>query len=1218
MRNLVRHGFIILASIIIAVIAITPPQAKLRLGKDLAGGTSLTYQVDVRPTDPPDTLAQVIELLKRRIDPTGLLEISLEAQGNDRIAITMPLPTGAVKDAKTRFESVLNGLTQGALSAEGVNRLLALPAAEREAQIKALAGTDNDRLVRLQDAAKRYDEAQAATAEFAAASPAAQQTIDRLQADLEAARVGGASPDVLGGIVKAIEEAKNQLFALALKPAEADLALERARTAVLATTLSAVEMRRALELPKIGRTSRDGKTGKVDVVKSPRERALDRLKTRYPGAATRIDETVAEYDLYQSKRTTLDDPDELQRLLRGAGVLTFRISIKPGELPDEAVRRAEFREKGPRGVRALEQRWFRINKEDSWFDNSVQQKALEADPAGYFAGRGYVVEEFDGQYYMLCHDNRGRRLTASEGAWTLKSARPGVDELGRTSITFQMDALGGEKMGQLTETNRGSQMAVLLDDEVYTAPTIQSRISTNGQITGSFGDDEIRYVVRVLSAGSLAAKLSPEPISQITIAPELGFENLRAGLRAAAISFVAIAAFMVFYYFICGGVAVIAVLLNLLLILAAMALQHAPFSLPAIAGVILTFGMAVDANVLIYERIREELTHGEDIKTAVRMGFNRALSAIVDGHVTILIVCVILGLVGTQEIKGFAITMSVGAVATLFTQLYVTRFMFSILVDKMGLRKLSMLPLAVPAVQRAFQFNIDWMKYRFIFFAISIALTIFSIGVLVIRGRDVLDTEFTGGSKVTLVLKHAGDSPTAPRMTMNRSEVEDRIKKIAAEGAASTDDRQQVLANLREARIRVVNSPTGNDVSDTFEIKTGITSTALLRDALSRSFGDVMEVLQALTFTGSDQTDLRSIPVRPIITDQLAEVEGITLRQKVTEFVGGAAVILDNLSPKPSLESLESRLRNIRTKSDYVEAASRQYRWVVLRGTDNAVESAALLVKDDALSYLNDQASWAANLKVPTWRMVTDALGQATSSASVESFSSSVASTFQARAVAAVVLSAILITIYIWIRFASARYSMAAIATSLHDSLVAVGLIAVAELVYNAAPGFSQSIGLLPFKIDLNVIASILTILGYSLNDTIVIMDRIREKRGKLPYASRAIINRAVNDTISRTIITGGTTLIATFVLYLIGGESVRAFAFSFLVGILIGTFSSIAIAAPIVWVRGKGDRDESDQPEGDAHAGTIASGFRTLPAGGAGGDGGANGQAAGQPKPAR
>ncbi|MBL8757267.1 MAG: protein translocase subunit SecD [Phycisphaerae bacterium] len=1214
MRNLVRHAFIILASIILAVVAITPPESKLRLGKDLAGGTTMVFQVDIRPTDPPGTLGQVIDLLKRRIDPTGLLEIQIEAQGNDRVAITMPLPSGTVKAARARFDAVLSNLTRGALNADGINRLLSLPGDQRKAEIESLAAGDADRLAKLNEAAARHDEAQAASAEYAAKAPAIQEAADKIQAELDAARARGAAPEALADLTKALGDALAQLDALALAPAKADRAAEKAREAVLATTLSPVEMRRALELPKVGRSWRDVKTGKVDVVKSPRERAIDRLKERYPGAAARIDETVKEYDTYQSARTTLDDPDELQRLVRAAGVLTFRITVKPGQLPDEAARRAELREKGPRGVRALDLRWYKINKEDSWFDNSAQQKALAENPSAYFAARGYVVEEFDGQYWMLCHDSRGKRLTASEGAWTLKGSRPGVDNLGKPCITFQMDALGGEKMGELTEGNLQSQMAVLLDDEIYTAPTIQGRISTQGQITGNFGDEEIKYIVRVLGAGSLAAKLSPEPISQVTISPELGVENLRAGLRAAAISFVAISVFMVVYYFACGAVAVISLLINALLILAAMALQHAPFSLPAIAGVILTFGMAVDANVLIYERIREELSHGEEIKSAVRIGFARALSAIVDGHVTILIVCVILGLVGTQEIKGFAITMSVGAVATLFTQLYITRWLIAVLVDRVGLRNLNMLPMAVPAVQKIFHLNVDWMKYRYVFLSISVLLTIVCLATIVVRGRDVLDTEFTGGSKITIVLKKTAEAQDAPRLTMNRSEVVKRINDLAKEAGASGDPRQRVLAELREARTRVVNPKDGTDVSDTFEIKTAITSAGLLRDGLSRAFADVMEVLQALEFTGSQEQDPRLIPVRPILSDQLADVEGIELRLRVPEYVGGAAVILADLKPRPTLDSLESRLRAIRTKADYVDAAARQYRWVVLRGTENAVESAALLVKDDSISYINDQASWAANLKMPTWRMIVDSLGQATSSASVESFSPSVAASFQARAVAAVVLSALLIVIYIWVRFASVRYSMAAITTSLHDCLVAVGLISMGELVYRGAPGVAHALGILPFKIDLNVIASILTILGYSLNDTIVIMDRIREKRGRLPFASREIINRAVNDTISRTIITGGTTLIATMVLYLIGGEAVRAFAFAFLVGIVIGTYSSIAVAAPIVWVR------KADHPDEPAGAGSEAQGSRTLPA--APGPGAlppsasqANGKPAGHPK---
>ncbi len=1187
MRNLVWHTFVILAALVLAVVAITPPETKLRLNKDLVGGTTLTYQVDVRPTDPPDTLTKVIELLKRRIDPNGLMEIQFEAQGTDRIAITMALANDSVRKGREQFEAVLQQLTQGAVSLDQLNRTLARTGPDRAAELESLSGGDADRRRLLLDASAKYDAAQAASAAFREASPALEKTIDELSRQVEEAQQRRAPQTEIDGLQARLREFKRELDKAAEAPAIAELDFEKARSAVLDTTISEAEVRRLLELPREGRSYR-GAGGAMARLNSPRERALERLKTKYPSAGARIDAVVAEHDRYQSSRSSLDDPADLQRLLRGAGVLSFRITVKPGEIPEEAALRAEIREKGPKGVRSPSYHWYKINKEDAWFDNKEQEKALFTNPAGYFASRGHVVEEIDGQYWMLCYDTKGKRLTQAEGAWSLRSARPGVDpERGTQCIVFEMDSLGGEKMGQLTDGNRQNSMGVLLDDEVYTAPTIQSRIGNRGQITGNFSEAEISYIVRVLAAGSLSAKLSPEPISQVTISPELGRDNLDKGLRAGVLAFIAIAVFMSVYYFTFGFVSIVALFFNALMILAAMAAQHAAFSLPAIAGVILTFGMAVDANVLVYERIREEMSNGEDLKSALRLGFSRALSAIVDGHVTVLIVCVILGIVGTQEIKGFAITMSVGAVATLFTQLYCTRWMFTILIEKFGLRKMSMLPIAVPAIQGIFHLNVDWMRYRFIFIGFSVLLTVLCAVTLIVRSGDILDTEFTGGSKVTIILKE--QSPGGPRLTMTRKEVQDRVSQLASEGEKSADPVQKAFANLREARVRVIINNT-DDVpaaergirSSTFEIKTAITNTGLLRDGLSRVFADKMEVLQALNFDGRSETDEARWPIRPVISDQLADIPGVGLRQREPEFVGGAAVVFANFDPRPSLSSLEARVKAIKGKSgpEYAEAAARKYKWVILRGSPEAVQDAVLLVQDERYNFITDQQNWQSGLRKSSWTVLQEALGQASSSASVESFSSSVASAFRARAVIAVLLSALLITIYIWVRFASVRYSLAAIMTSLHDCLVAVGLIAMGEVIYTNTPGLAHALGILPFKIDLNVIASVLTILGYSLNDTIVVMDRIREKRGKLPYASREVINRAINDTISRTIITGGTTLIATLVLYIVGGEAVRAFAFAFVVGILVGTYSSIAVAAPIVWVR-KGDPHEGDPAEG-------------------------------------
>jgi SecD/SecF fusion protein len=1178
MRHLIRNTFLCVALLILAVWAILPVGEKLRLGKDLAGGTSMVYQVNIRPGDPPDTMNRMVELLKNRIDPSGVMEISIVPQGQNRLEITMPLPSARVKQFRAEFEAQLAKLASGSLTADEFSRAMELSPEERTAKITDFASGDSARLEKLNQAAAAYDAARSARAAFNASRPTLDRAIDAAGKALAEARERKDPEDAIATIEATLNQAQDELFAAAAAPAQAERQFELARDGAIATAVSVNEVRRALDLPARDRTIGDPQSPDRQVIPSPRSRALTRLNERHPGASAQLETVVAAFDTYQKNRQTLDDPSDLVRLLRGAGVLTFRITVNPGELSDEARLREELRAKGPRGARAADTRWYRINKIDSWFDSNDQLKALLENPAAFFNNRGYVVEEFDGQYYMLAWDVKGKRLTQAEGSWRLESSRPTADEIGRPAIAFQMDALGGTKMGDLTGNNTGRQMAVILDDEVFTAPRINSRITRQGQIAGDFSQEEINYIVRVLSAGSLAAKLSPEPIGTNTVGPDLGADNLRRGLITGAAAFIMVSIFMVIYYFNCGVIAVVALLCNALLLVAAMALNRAAFTLPGIAGVVLTFGMAVDANVLIYERMREELRNGADAKTAVRLGYAKAMSAIVDGNITNLITCVVLGLVGTQEIRGFAITMSIGTLTTFFAQLFITRIIFAWLVDKGGVRSFSMLPLAVPAVQRALTFNIDWMRYRFFFIGISVVLTFAAIAVLAYRGSDALDNQFRGGTKITIQLK---DGPDGNPLTMTRAEVEQRVEAIADNAKTATDPQQQLLTRLKPPQISVINPRADGVTSSQFEIKTVLTNDQLVQSALSQAFQDKMETQPALRFKGQELTEISLLPVVPIVSANLGEsINRPGLRLNVPDFVGGAAIVLENIEPPPSLRQLEDRLSRIRQQPDYAETIGRPHRFVVLAGSDDAVTAAVLLVHDEAYSYLVDPERWAAVIKQPEWRMTVDMLTRASSLASVESFSPSIAATFVAQALIAVVLSTLGIIIYIWVRFTSFRYAAAATATSVHDSIVATGAIAAAALVYQAFPGLSASLGIMPFKIDLNVIASVLTILGYSNNDTIIVMDRIREKKGKLPFATRSIINKSINETISRTVITGGTVLGSALVLYIFGGEAVRSFAFAFVVGVIIGTYSSIAVAAPIVWKHTQWDEPGRGEPD--------------------------------------
>jgi SecD/SecF fusion protein len=1163
MRNLGSSGLIILAAILIAFWAVYPPSDTLRLGKDLAGGATLVYGVDVKPGE-TDVIGRVVEVIKERIDPNGVLEISVVAVGADRIEITMPLPTQQVKDIRAKVEEALKPFATSSISSEEIDRIMAAPAETRTAQIAQIAKGDTARSDALTLAAATYDQLREARQKLTEAQ-AGVDSLRKLIDDHLAAGGDPADPQFVQWQA-ALPLAQQAVAAQINIAAPLEIAYEDQRTRATAGTITASDVRRALSLSDREVRLR-GKDKEVVTLESPRARALQEIRAQATDDQTRaaVDNVVAIWNEYEAKRRTLDDPADLIRLLKGAGVLSFRITINPGEYADEQEARNQIRIGGPTRYRSPDARWFKINKIENWIENAEQLETVKdpASAAAFFANMGYVVESYRGEFYMLAWDRRGLRLTVDDGAWAVSQAFQDADSFGRPAIAFRMDPLGGSKLGSLTEKNVNKQMAVLLDDEVYTAPRLISRIADSGQITGNFSQAELSYIIRVLSAGSLAAKLTPEPISQNTLGPQLGKDNLDRGLKAGLISLAITAGFMVVYYFGFGMVAVLALLINSLLILGAMALNQAAFTLPGIAGVILTFGMAVDANVLVYERVREELLKGEDLRTSVRLGYERALSAIVDGNVTTLIVCVVLGFTGTPEIKGFALTLGIGLVTTLFSQLFVTRWIFTILVEKVRIRRLSMLPMAVPAVQKLFDLHVDWMRLRGFFYALSFFFVGLGILFIVVEGRNLLASEFRGGTSVTIVTKSDGAQP----VLLKRSDVADRVKAIADEAPAESP-----LKEFATAEIAVVN-PRGDGVSsDTFTIKTLLTNAETVQTAIISAFSDVLDVRVPVTFKGSDGNAApgRGAPVYTLVggsLDEAIDMPGIAQRIP-PEFVGGVGIVLADIQPPLAREEIESRLSQARSRTDFADTSGRDQRVIVLQGPESAATTVVILVQDSQIDHFEDEARWNDQVRDREWELARAAFTEAQTLASVQSFGSAIAATFRAQAITALLISSLLVIVYIWVRFGSLRYAFAAMATTAHDCFVSIGMVGAAAWIYHEYPDLATSLKLLPFKIDLNVIAAILTILGYSLNDTVVVMDRVRENRGKLPYASRAVINASVNQTLSRTVITGGTTFVSCIVLYLIGGEGVRVFAFTMIVGIVVGTFSSIAVAAPLVWSR--------------------------------------------------
>jgi SecD/SecF fusion protein len=1133
MQNLIRNTILTAILLVLCGLAIYPPAEKLRLGKDLAGGVSLTYSILLSDEDPASVVDEMISVLRERVNPQGLFEISFVQQGRDRLVVSMPLPTPEVKALGDEYRDALQSFEDFTIDSSALQRALRRSGEDRIQALQDLANTPERQSIlgpviaaarELDEARRVYDEAAAAAEDGEPPLEITEQLVD--------ARIN-------------LDDARNRAIVLSVSPAE---------------------IRAALQLPDEKPQIRGALEDDPELI-SERERALQSVRGRLSeieGGIERLESLIAKLDAYQAKQRGLDDPSDLQRLLAGAGVLEFRIAVEPGAIGDiESTLREELRRRGPAAASTDRYRWYEIEKLEAFAGEINDYRAAVANPAGYFSGRrGLVVEERAGRYFMLLYNTPGNRLTSLEGDWSVAGSSPTRDENGLPAISFRMDTVGAQLLGNLTERNVGEPMAVLLDDKVYTAPTLQSRISRQGQITGQFTQAEIQYIVRTLSAGSLSAKLAPEPLSINTIAPELGADNLEKGLAASWIALIAVGLFMIVYYFFHGVIAMIALGANAVIILGIMSLAQASFTLPGIAGIVLTFGMAVDANVLIYERIREELLAGNDLKTSVRLAYQKVLSTIVDANVTNLIVCFVLAYTATEEVKGFAITLGIGVVATMFSSLFVSRIVYTWLIDRFGVSKMPQLPMLVPVLQKSFEPNINWIKLRPLFIVISAGLIALGVSMIAIQGEEMLDTEFRGGTVATLQFRT--DAQTGEEVTLERAEVESRVRAI---GAAA--DAESPLKVLENPNVVALNSDDGIS-SSTFQIKTTISDTDQgaddLQNALTNAFDDVIDAQPALSFEGSDIEDASLAPLIKIFDGELGPINGVDYGNDVEDFIGGAAIVLADIQPRVTEQSLNDRLQLFRNKPENSWALNRQFDLVVLEGTSQEVETAIVLVRDEAIDLENERI-WNRDIAEREWNLVRESLTNATSLISTQSFSPEIASSFRAQAIVAVLLSFLLIIIYIWARFGSVRYSAAAVTALIHDVIIAIGLIALAEILYANVP-FLVSIGLQPYKIDLALVAAILTIVGYSLNDTIVILDRIRENRGKLAYASAIIVNRSINQTLSRTIVTSGTTLIALIVLFSSGGDALSSFTYALICGVLIGTYSSIAVAAPLVFTK--------------------------------------------------
>ena len=593
-----------------------------------------------------------------------------------------------------------------------------------------------------------------------------------------------------------------------------------------------------------------------------------------------------------------------------------------------------------------------------------------------------------------------RQAEQGLGGKSIKSARVARNSVtGSPEIDFTLNLDAASVFGEVTKKNVGQRLAIVLDGEVISAPNINTPILGGaGQITGSFTEREAFELATALE-NPLEAPL--KIVEESGVDPSLGADSIRSGIQAAVIAVAAVAGFMLVYYLLAGVVANVALMLNILILLGVMCSLDVTFTLPGIAGIVLTVGMAVDANVLIFERIREEQAAGKSVRGALSAGYGKAFGTILDANITTLISSVLLILFGTGTVKGFGVALTVGLCVSMFTALTVTRLIFDFL-----LAKTSLLNGGIRMLHIIRGTNLDFMKLAKPAFALSWMIIILGIGYGVFgRGVNLLGVEFRGGDRLTLQFaqKIPVDQIRAEVLRLNRGDATIGYSRSAGGGGAS---------------------------GETLRISAAEGTSAQIEEALNKAF---------------PQAGFKRIELQKI---------GPTVGQEI-----------------------------------------------------------------------------------------------------------------QKSAVIASLLSLFGILVYVAFRY-EFSFAVGAVLAVLHDVLMTIGIYALTGLGNQLTGGWIEA-----RQFNATFIAALLTIIGFSINDTIVIFDRIREdlKLG-IPGTFRELLNRALNQTLSRTIITSGTVFLATIALYLFGGGAVNDFAFTFLAGILTGTYSSIYIASALVlwWHKGK------------------------------------------------
>ena len=753
------------------------------------------------------------------------------------------------------------------------------------------------------------------------------------------------------------------------------------------------------------------------------ERALEVLRNRVDNLG------IAEPNIFAEKdnRIVIQLPgiDEAKRKeaeesIRSVAFLEFRLVH---ERNDELVDQLFEKGLAPEGYRITQAgtgTFYQRNGlvPDSAMDREYRERVGRFNTPGADYEFMLEKEDVDGQtVYRPAFVKRRRELSGDH----IKDASVDIEMTGQNSVSLKFDSKGAKKFASVTadyapggprnpNPNNFRQLAIVLDDTLYSAPIIREAIySGDARISGRFTLLQANLLAKILRAGSLPAPV--KIVEKRFVAPSLGTDSINSGLKAVLFGGVGVLLFMLVYYLACGIIADLALLLNMIILPLGMiiaagflgifggdsggggAIRLPVLTLPGIAGILLTIGMAVDANVLIFERIREETRTGKRLWTAITAGYDRAFVTILDANLTTLLTGIILFVFGSGPIRGFAVTLCAGIMVSMFTALVVTRLLFSVVATKMKVGSLKMLSIIG-------QTKIDFVGMRKVAAILSLVVIAGSWGVMVTRGVQasgrVFGVDFTGGAAVTFTFKQQPDGSKPASAEQLR----------AALGAAG----------IGEAHIQYQEEM--EQGGDTFlQIKTGH---------------------------------------EEIAGDTPAEVVKRTLEQSFPE-AGFVVAAEDEVGPQIGTE-------------------------------------------------------------------------------------------LKKRAVMAIIAALLGIVIYLWSRF-ELGFAVAAIVALAHDVLITVGLYSLCGR-----------------QLSLPVVAALLTIVGYSVNDTIVVFDRIREDlRLEKSITFKEICNLSINQTLSRTVLTSLTTLITVVMLLVFGGGAINDFALTLFIGVLVGTYSSVFVATPVV-----------------------------------------------------